>query len=149
MRVHVGFYNYSVTVKNLKKDGGNFIMDGLFGIVWLIWIIALLVFYHKVFTVYYFSLSNGILRELIAAAFFGGIMTVLTFYLWWLTAIIIIIAGLVNMSKSGNKSHIVVAIVLAIVVAVIGISMRGNSNSSDASSSAFTPTIITEYDIQC
>jgi hypothetical protein len=121
-------------------------MDILVGIVLLFWVIALLVFYHKVFTVYYFSLSKGLMQELITAAILGAIMTGLTFLFWWLTAIIIIIVGLVNMSKSGNKAHIVVAIILAIVIAVIGISATGSKNtSSEEALNTLVPASTYEY----
>jgi hypothetical protein len=118
-------------------------MEGILGIIWLFWIVALLVFYHKVFTVYYFSLGNAIMKELLIAAFIGGIMTLLTLSLWWLTAIIIIIVGLVNMGKSGNKSHIVVAIILAILISIFGISYGGSSDSAEA----LAPTSVIEYTI--
>jgi hypothetical protein len=118
-------------------------MEGILGITWLFWIVALLVFYHKVFTVYYFSLGNAIMKELFVAAFIGGIMALLTLSLWWLTAIIIIVVGLVNMGKSGNKAHIVVAVILAIAISIIGISATGSSDTTEA----LAPTSLIEYTI--
>lgn len=120
-------------------------MSGLFGIVLLIWIVALLVLYHKVFEVYYFSLSYGLMKELIVAVFIGMIMTVLTFYLWWITAIIILIVGFANMSKSGNKAHIIVAVILAIVISIIGISVRSNAKSANEGARMNEITIVQEY----
>ena len=70
-------------------------VNGIFAIVLVVWIVVLLILYHKFFEVYYFDLGHGMLKEICTAFFLGLIMTGLTFYLWWLTAIIIIIAGLI------------------------------------------------------
>ena len=110
--------------------------SNIFLVVWIIWVIALLVLYHKVFEVYYFSLSNGLMKELITAIFVGAIMTALTFYLWWITAIIIIVIGLVTMGKVSSKAPLIVAIILAIVVAIIGSSFRSAAEESNNSTSA-------------
>ena len=99
-------------------------MNNLYAIVWLAWVIALLYLYHKVFTVYYFSLGNGLLKELISAGIIGIFMTALTLYLWWVTDIIVILFGIANMSKTGSKSHIIAAIIVSIVIAVLGIAVR-------------------------
>ncbi|MBQ7148983.1 MAG: hypothetical protein IJR96_09560 [Pseudobutyrivibrio sp.] len=109
-------------------------MGFLYLIVWLVWVVALEYLYHKVFTVYYFSLGQGLQKELVGAFFLGIIMTGLTFYLWWLTAIIIVAVGIANMSKTGNKSHIIIAIVLAIVVAILGLTLRLSSGSEESAS---------------
>jgi len=106
-------------------------MDSLLGIVWLAWVIALLILYHKVFTVYYFSLGHGIMKELVGAAFGAIIMTALTFYFWWITALIILFIGFASMSKSGEKSHIIIAVIIAIVISIIGISVKSKSNNSN------------------
>ena len=98
--------------------------------VWIIWIVALLVLYHKIFEVYYFSLGHGLMKELITAGIIGLFMTGLTFYLWWLTAIIIIICGIVLKNKVSSNIPLIAAIILAIIVAIMGISFRA-SNDSD------------------
>ncbi|MBR5800417.1 MAG: hypothetical protein IKY23_10205 [Lachnospiraceae bacterium] len=115
-------------------------MDSLFGIVWIIWTIALLILYHKCFEVYYFSLGNGLVKELVAAAFLGIIMTGLTFYLWWLTAIIIIIIGLLFMGKTNSKAPLVIAIILAIVISIMGINVKNDSSSSEPSATNISQT---------
>ena len=53
-------------------------------------------------------------------------MTVLTFYYWWITAIIIILIGLSIMGKLNSKVPLVIAIVLAIIVAIMGKSFRSS-----------------------
>lgn len=106
--------------------------------VWIFWIVVALVLYHKAFSVYYFNLGKGIIGELIYAGIAGGVMTCLTFYLWKLTAIIIIIVGLVNMKRSGNVLHIVAAVVLAIVVAYIGIAAAKEGKNDDTSNVSST-----------
>ena len=105
-------------------------MDSLYGIVWIIWTIVLLILYHKVFEVYYFSLGKGLMRELVGAAFLGIIMMGLTFYLWWLTAIIVILIGIIVMGKTNSKAPIVIAIILAIIISIMGIRVKSSTESS-------------------
>lgn len=86
------------------------------------------------------------MKELVTAAFLGIIMTAFTFYLWWLTAIIILGFGFANMKKSGNKTFMIVAVVAAIVVAILGISLRSNSNNSETET-ASVPANVQQYDV--
>lgn len=118
--------------------------SSIFLIVWVIWIIALLVLYHKVFTVYYFSLSYGLLKELLVATIVGTILTAITFYLWWVTAIIIILVGLAVMGKTNSKVPLVIAVILAIIVSIIGISARSDMKNT-SSESAMNKQIVQEY----
>lgn len=60
------------------------------GFIWIIWVIVLLVAYHKVFRVLYFDLGQALWKEFLTAGFIAIFMTAITIYLWWLTAIIII-----------------------------------------------------------
>ena len=101
----------------------------LYLFVWIIWIVALLVLYHKIFVVYYFNLGHGIKQELITAGIIGLIMTGLTFYLWWLTAIAIIICGIVLKNKVSSNIPLIAAIILAIIVAIMGISFRASNDN--------------------
>ena len=66
----------------------------LFGL-WIFYVIAILVMYHKVFDVVYFDLGRGLMKELVIAAFGGMILAAITVKFWVLSAIIIIITGLV------------------------------------------------------
>lgn len=57
------------------------------------WGIACFVFYHKVFTVYYFSLSRGLMEEILWCGFLGYILASLTLKFSTPLAIGLIIAG--------------------------------------------------------
>lgn len=110
-------------------------VNGIFIIVLIVWMIVLEIWYHKVFTVYYFSLGKGMLKELGTVFFLGLIMTGLTFYLWWLTAVIIIFTGLILKNKISNNIPLIVAIVLAVLVGILGISMKSDSDGSTTEAS--------------
>lgn len=122
-------------------------MTIILGFVWIAWIIALLVLYHKVFTVYYFNLGDGLLREFVTALILGLIMAGLTFYLWWLTAIIIIAIGFAAMGKLNSNTPLIIAVVLAIIVAILGISFRASIDEDNNSSSAMNYHIVQEYSV--
>lgn len=109
------------------------------------WMIALLVLYHKVFQVYYFDLGHGLLKELGVSFILGLIMTALTFYLWWLTAIVIIIVGLAFKKKVANNAPLIIAVVLAVIVAFMGISDR-NDSSAGASTDVGSIQIVKELE---
>ena len=106
-------------------------MGTIYIIMWIAWTIALLIVYHKIFEVYYFSLGNGLFKELITAGFIGLIMTALTFYLWWLTAIIIILIGVAAVGKTNSKAPLIIAVVVAIIISIIGFKTNHESDSSD------------------
>lgn len=95
-------------------------------VVWAVWAVALLIFYHTVFSVYYFDLGQGLMKELITAGVIAVMMTALTLYYWWAADIIIVLFGIINSSKSGSKAHIFLAIVFAIIVGIIGSYIRSN-----------------------
>ena len=99
-----------------------FIGESVLGILWIGWTIALLVLYHKVFSVYYFNLSRGLMKEIIGACFFGAIMTGVTLAFWYVSAIIIIIIGLSISSKVKSKAPVIIAIICAIIVSFMGAS---------------------------
>ena len=120
---------------------------GAYLVVLIAWMIALLVLYHKIFEVYYFDLGHGLLKELGVSFFLGIIMTGLTFHFWWLTAIIIIIAGLVFKSKFSNNIPFIIAVVLAIIVAILGISFRTNNDSDGTTESTYN--IVIESEMKC
>lgn len=118
--------------------------SGIHMIVLVGWMIALLVLYHKVFEVYYFDLGHGLLKELGVSFILGLIMTTLTFYLWWLTAIIIIIIGLSLKKKIANNAPLIIAIVLAIIVMFMGISDRNDDGSDGSTTNASSIRIVKE-----
>lgn len=114
-------------------------MSGIVTVLWIVFSIGVWVIYHKIFTVYYFNLSQGLMKELFLSAFVGMILTGLTLHFWWLTAIILLLVGFGASGKtenpSGKKAIIAVFVIAAIAVAIVGISAK-SQNSSDASGSA-------------
>ena len=99
-------------------------------ILWIGFSIGAWVLYHKIFTVYYFSVTRGLMRELGTALIVGLVLTAITLYLWWLTALIIIFVGCSVAGKvedAGKKKKIITAfIIVAVVVAFVGISVRSS-----------------------
>lgn len=63
------------------------------GVLTVGWGIACFVFYHKVFTVYYFSLSRELMKEILWCAFFGFLLAGLTLKFSTPLAICLIIVG--------------------------------------------------------
>lgn len=114
-------------------------MSGIVVVLWIVFSIGVWITYHKIFTVYYFNLSQGLMKELILSAFLGGILTALTLYFWWITAIILLLVGVGVSGKtenpSGKKAIMVVFAIAAIVVAIVGISYKSQV-SADADGSA-------------
>ncbi len=103
-------------------------MSGIVLFLWIVFSIGVWVAYHKIFAVYYFSLSRGLMKELLLSAFLGALLTALTLYFWWVTVIILLLAGVGASGKtenpSGKKAIIAVFAVAAIVVAIVGISYK-------------------------
>lgn len=104
--------------------------------LWIFWIIALLVFYHKVFSVYYFNLTKGCLQEILTAGLLGMVLAYLTIKLWWVTAIILVVAGLAASAKADNKAPLVGAVVLAVIISIVGINLKSNSKDTKSASNA-------------
>ena len=105
------------------------------GVLWLVFTIGAWVLYHKIFTVYYFDVSKGLFREFFGAMMVGLLLTGITLYLWWLTAIIFIITGLALAGKIENPSIkitvIVIFIIIAIIVSVVGCRLKLSTKESD------------------
>lgn len=95
-------------------------MDNTVVVIWIIWTVVLLVFFHKIFTVYYFNLGRGLLKELLMAAILGMVMTGLTLYFCQLTVIILILFGIVMAKKTSNSLVFIGCIILAVIIAVMG-----------------------------
>lgn len=114
-------------------------MSGIVVVLWIVFSIGVWITYHKIFTVYYFDLSQGLMKELILSAFLGGILTALTLYFWWITAIILLLVGVGVSGKTENlsskKAIMVVFAIAAIVVAIVGINYKSHV-STDADASA-------------
>lgn len=107
----------------------------LFGL-WIFYVIAILVMYHKVFDVVYFDLGRGLMKELVIAVFGGMILAAITVKFWVLSAIIIIITGLVCRGKfddpAAKNTVLVIAIIIAIVISSLGIKVNKNQKQQDA-----------------
>lgn len=109
--------------------------------LWVGWTIALLVFYHKVFVVYYTSLSYGFMKELIGAAFLGLIMSAATIMLWWLVAIIIVVVGLYFSNKMSSKTPIIIAVVVALIFSCVALNVKKDADSNDENTQVKNETV--------
>lgn len=116
------------------------------GVVWIAWIIALLILYHKVFEVYYTSLFQGIMKELFGAFLIGMVLTGLTLYAWWLIAIIIIIAGIVVAVRNGSIAPIIIAIVCAVIIAIAGIQYKNFAKNAETTTDVSCIKIVKEVE---
>lgn len=114
-------------------------MGNIVIVLWLVFSIGVWIVYHKIFTVYYFNLSQGLMKELILSAFLGALLTALTLYFWWIAAIILLLVGVGVSGKtensSGKKAIMVVFCIAVIVVAIVGISYKSQVDA-DAGKSA-------------
>ncbi len=114
-------------------------MSGITMVLWIVFTIGVWIVYHKIFTVYYFNLSQGLIKELILSAFAGIVLTGLTLYFWWITAIILLLVGLGASGKtenpSGKKAIITVFVIAAIAVAIVGINFKSQTDNPDAGAS--------------
>lgn len=113
-------------------------MDGIAVVLWIVFSIGVWAAYHKIFTVYYFSLSKGLMKELLVSAFLGAVLTALTLYLWWVTAIILLVVGVGVSGKtenpSGKKAIIGFFVIAAIAVSIVGIIYRSQVNTDTGTS---------------
>ena len=107
--------------------------SGILGVIWLFYVIALLVLYHKVFEVHYFDLGHGILKEIVTACFLALLLTGITMKWWYIAVIIIVIVGLSCIGKvedPGAKKMVAgIFLVIAIVIAIMGINVNKNVDS--------------------
>lgn len=83
------------------------------------WGIACFIFYHKVFTVYYFSLSRGLMQEILWCGFFGVILAGLTLKFSTPLAICLIIVGWSLTRNIDSSALRNICFTLFVVVAVI------------------------------
>lgn len=104
--------------------------ESILSILWVVWTVALLILYHKVFAVYYFDLGNGLLKELVGAAILGAVMAALTITYWYVSAIIIIVIGLMVCGKVNNKIPLVIAVIFAVFIAIVGASVKTDTDTS-------------------
>lgn len=89
------------------------------GVLAVGWGIACFVFYHKVFTVYYFSLSRGLMKEILWCGFFGYILAALTLKFSAPLAICLIIVGWSLTRNIDSSALRNICFALFVVVAVV------------------------------
>ena len=90
-------------------------MSAIVSMLAIFWTVVVLILYHKLFDVVYFNLINGIVRELVVSFIIAMVITFITIKLWWVTAIILVIAGILLSKKTLSKVPLVITIILAIV----------------------------------
>lgn len=113
--------------------------------LWIFWAIAYLVFYHKIFRVYYFDLTRGIIQELFTASIVATVMLIITLKFWWIAAIVVIIIGLSASAKAENKGPLVIAVIVAVVIAILGNNVGKSSESSDNSNNSKGSSASVDY----
>ncbi len=120
-------------------------MNGVIAVLFLICLVGVLVLYHSVFTVYYGSLFHGFMREIIVASLIAALIAGLILYLWFIPAILFLLAGVGMYSSNKNTGVLVLFVVLAIVIAITGIHFRGTLNKDSKETNTTTSSI--EYSI--
>lgn len=110
--------------------------------MWIGYAILGLWVYHKVFTVYYASASNGLMKELVSAAFFGFIMTIITLHFWKFSIVALLILGLMLAAKAEDKSKKITIIVVFIVISIFIGMMGKDINSTDTDDNTTSQTAI-------
>ena len=80
-------------------------MSAIVSMLAIFWTVVVLILYHKLFDVVYFNLINGIVRELVVSFIIAMVITSITIKLWWVTAIILVIAGILFSSLSGKLNE--------------------------------------------
>lgn len=113
--------------------------------LWIFWAVAYLVFYHKVFRVYYFDLTRGIIQELFTASIVATVMLIITLKFWWIAAIVVIIIGLSASAKAENKGPLVIAVIVAIIISVLGTNVGKSSESSGNTDNSKSSSASVDY----
>lgn len=102
--------------------------------IWIVYIILLLVAYHKIFDVIYFDTFNGLLRELVISAIIAIVLAGITIMYWWISAIILLLIGLgLGFSYKEYTVGIIIAfVILAIFISIFGyrVNKRNKENKS-------------------
>lgn len=76
-------------------------MGILLGFIWFACSVALLYIYHKLFSVIYFNLASGCLKEIIVCGILGAILTGLIMAYWYI-AIPLVILLLIAFTKKNS-----------------------------------------------
>ena len=113
-------------------------MSAIVAMLAIFWTVVVLILYHKLFDVVYFNLINGIVRELVVSFIIAMVITFITIKLWWVTAIILVIAGILLSKKTLSKVPLVITIILAIVFS----SLSGKLNEAIQNNSSNNTTYV-------
>lgn len=113
-------------------------MSAIVSMLAIFWTVVVLILYHKLFDVVYFNLINGIVKELVVSFIIAMVITSITIKLWWVTAIILIIAGILLSKKTLSKVPLVITIILAIVFS----SLSGKLNEAIQNNSSNNTTYV-------
>ncbi len=113
-------------------------MSAIVSMLAIFWTVVVLILYHKLFDVVYFNLINGIVRELVVSFIIAMVITFITIKLWWVTAIILVIAGILLSKKTLSKVPLVITIILAIVFS----SLSGKLNEAIQNNSSNNTTYV-------
>lgn len=107
-------------------------MQGLLIVLGIIYTIALLIIYHKCFTVVYTNAFYGLMREVIFAACLGFLLMFATIYFWYIAVIVILIIGVYLAKKMQSKTPIIAVAVLAIIMCMIGYKVESAKKNSES-----------------
>lgn len=113
-------------------------MSAIVSMLAIFWTVVVLILYHKLFDVVYFNLINGIVKELVVSFIIAMVITFITIKLWWVTAIILVIAGILLSKKTLSKVPLVITIILAIVFS----SLSGKLNEAIQNNSSNNTTYV-------
>lgn len=113
-------------------------MSAIVSMLAIFWTVVVLILYHKLFDVVYFNLINGIVKELVVSFIIAVVITSITIKLWWVTAIILVIAGILLSKKTLSKVPLVITIILAIVFS----SLSGKLNEAIQNNSSNNTTYV-------
>lgn len=96
----------------------------VFMILWLIWTIVCFIAYHKIFSVYYFSLFYGLVKEIFFCSFAGALLSGLTIMISTPLAIGIIIVGFIvsrNLDSTfARNACFAICVLLALIIFLSG-----------------------------
>lgn len=113
-------------------------MSAIVSMLAIFWTVVVLILYHKLFDVVYFNLINGIVKELVVSFIIAVVITSITIKLWWVTAIILVIVGILLSKKTLSKVPLVITIILAIVFS----SLSGKLNEAIQNNSSNNTTYV-------
>ncbi len=116
-------------------------MSAIVSMLAIFWTVVILILYHKLFDVVYFNLINGIVRELVVSFIIAMVITFITIKLWWVTAIILVIAGILLSKKTLSKAPLVITIILAIVFSALSGKLNEAIQNNSSNNTTYVYTV--------